>query len=201
MLAALLIIKKEVLKMGYFLDIYFGVPGSGKTTLAAWLARKCMKKNKRVVSNVPITGTEILDAHKDIGTYQIENALVLIDEASVDYNNRNYKNMSQNEIAFFKYFRHYKCNIAVFSQSYDDMDITLRRLASRFFVVKKSMIPFFVTFKQIGRKIGIDEHTKQIIDEYSFIPFSTKWVYCPPLWKMFNTYSHKKLPEKEFKKW
>ena len=46
--------------------------------------------------------------------------------------------------------------------------------------------------------------TKEICDEYFFVPFiagGTKLVFCPPLWKLFNTLSRKPLPEKTWEKW
>jgi len=189
------------MKKQYTLDIYFGIPGSGKTTLAAYFAKKARRRKIPVYSNVPITGTYELDVHRDIGTFQIDNAMILIDEAGVEYNNRNYKNLPQHEILFYKYFRHYKNSIAVFSQSYDDMDITLRRLATSFFLVKRSLLPWFVSVRRIGRKIGIDEQTKSIIDQFFFVPLGRKYIFCPPLWKMFNTYSHKPLKLKDWPKW
>lgn len=189
------------MKKQYTLDIYFGIPGSGKTTLAAYFAKKAVKRKITVYSNVPITGTYELDVHKDIGVHHIEDSLILIDEAGVEYNNRNFKNMPQHQILFFKYFRHYKNRIAVFSQSYDDMDITLRRLAANFYLVKRSLLPWFISVRRIGRRIGIDEQTKSIIDEFFFVPLGTKFIFCPPLWKLFNTYSRKQLMPKDWSKW
>ena len=101
----------------HVLNVYFGVPGSGKTTFAAYLTRwalhenalirfcrknqnfltrpilnsKYLKRRIDVYSNVPITGAYQLDAKADIGNYMIENAKVIIDEAGIEYNNRNYK--------------------------------------------------------------------------------------------------------------
>ena len=91
----------------------------------------------------------------------------------------------------------------VFSQSYEDMDITLRRLAQNYFVVTKSLLPRFVVCKRIRRKVGIDENTHQIIDHYYFgLPIlDTQWIYAPPLWKLFNSFSRKELPPKEWSMW
>lgn len=100
----------------HVLNVYFGVPGSGKTTFAAYLTKWALHENalirfcrkhqnpvtrvilnsrylKRridVYSNVPITGAYQLDAKTDIGHYMIENAKVIIDEAGIEYNNRSY---------------------------------------------------------------------------------------------------------------
>lgn len=216
-------------KRGLVVNIYFGVPGSGKTTLAAYFSKESAKESwvitwakkhpnaftekllaspffRRAVSvysNVPITGTYKLEPQEDIGRYMIVDGRVIIDEAGIEYNNRNFKAFPPEAIYWYKYHRHYECNVDVFSQSYEDMDITLRRLAQNYFVVKRSLIPKFIVIKKIRRKVGIDDNTHQIIDKYYFgLPFlDTKWVFCPPLWKLFNSFSRKQLPEKEWEIW
>lgn len=217
-------------KQPHVLNVYFGVPGSGKTTFAAYLTRQSMKESwvikfakkyptkwfhakilnspywKRatpVYSNVPITGAYQLDPQTDIGKAMIVNGKVIIDEAGVEYNNRNYKSFPPEAIYWYKYHRHYECSVDVFSQSYEDMDVTLRRLAQNYFVVKKSLIPGFIVCKKILRKVGIDENTHQIIDKYYFgLPvINTKWIYSRPLWKLFNSYSRRELNHKQWKKW
>lgn len=211
------------------LNVYFGVPGSGKTTFAAWLTKRSMsqsrvitwaeahpgklsawilgsglwKRRLPVYSNVPITGAYSLDPQKDIGIHMIEKGKVIIDEAGIEYNNRAYKSFPPDAVYWYKYHRHYQCSVDVFSQSYEDMDITLRRLAQNYFVVKKSLLPFCIVCKRIRRKVGIDDNTHQIIDKYYFgLPvLDTQWVFSPPLWKLFNSFSRKELPEKEWAVW
>ena len=194
--------KKDYPKIKEVVNIYFGVPGSGKTTMAAWLARRDLRRKGKVWSNVPITGTYKLDVNKDIGIHHIEKGRIIIDEAGIEYNNRNFKNMPLHQIEFFKYHRHYSTAIDVFSQSYEDMDITLRRLAQNYYVVTKSLIPFFIVVRRIGRRIDIDENTHQIIDAYRWRSFlHTRRIFSPTLWKLFNTKSHKPLKPKEWEKW
>lgn len=211
------------------LNVYFGVPGSGKTTYAAYLARNAARKSlvirlcerfpnrftarilagkswKRpytVWSNVPISGTLQLNAREDIGKVMIQDGKMIIDEAGVEFNNRNYKNFPPDAIKFFKYHRHYGVSVDVFSQSFEDMDVTLRRLAQNFFVVKRSVLPFFVVTKRIRRKVGIDDNTHQLCDHYSFgLPLlDSKWIFCPPLWKMFDSYDYDELPPKQWTYW
>lgn len=216
-------------KHAHVLNVYFGVPGSGKTTFAAYLTKwalhesplisfcrkhpnrltnwildsKYFKRRIDVFSNVPITGAYQLNAKEDIGRYMIEDAKIIIDEAGIEYNNRAYKTFSQEAIYFYKYHRHYKTSVDVFSQSYDDMDVTLRRLAQNFYVVRRSLVPFCVVARKIRRKVGVDEHTKQIMDLYAMgVPvIDTKRIFAPSLWKLFNSYSRKELPQKVWPVW
>jgi len=145
----------------------------------------------------------MLDCKKDLGISHMENAKIIIDEAGIEFNNREFKTFPQTAVYFFKYHRHYRCSVDVFSQSYEDMDITLRRLAQNYYVVKKSLVPFCVVCRRIRRRVGIDENTHQIIDEYSFdFPvIGTRRIFSPPLWKLFNSYSCKQLLPKEWAMW
>lgn len=211
------------------LNVYFGVPGSGKTTYAAYLAREAQRESKvlclcrrfpnrftnwilsgknwkrpyPVWSNVPISGTLRINAKEDLGVHLIQDGKLIIDEAGVEFNNRDYKSFPKPAIKFFKYHRHYGVSVDVFSQSFEDMDVTLRRLAQNFYVVRRSVLPWFVTTKLIRRKVGVDETSHQLVDAYSFgLPvFDTKWIFCPPLWRMFNSYDIEDLPEKEWSPW
>lgn len=195
------IIETFFMKKQCSFDIYFGVPGSGKTTFAAYLSRKRLKKKGTVYSNVPIKGTYQLNPVEDLGTYDTSNALIIVDEAGIEYNNRNFKNFKKNNLEFYKYHRHYKCDVAIFSQDYADMDLKLRKLATQYFLVQKSFFPFFIKRKLIRKKIGIDDLTHDIIDQYYFVLFGSKWIFCPKLWKMFNTEEHKELQKKNWIKY
>lgn len=183
---------------GYCLNLYFGIPGAGKSTMAAWLARKDMKKRIPVYSNCAITGTYNV-CRSDVGQSLIVGGRLLWDEAGLDYDNRKMK-MTDDEVYFYKYHRHYEMNVDFFSQGLD-VDIKIRKLARHIYLVKQSLIPFFIVRREIGRRVGIDETTHQIIDEFFWKPFGRKYIFAPPCWKMFNTYSRKALPEKDFDRW
>lgn len=190
----------------YKLHIYFGLPGSGKSTKAASIVAHNELIGRKTFSNVPISGAYEFSPHEDLGVYHIYDVDMIIDEAGLEYNNRNFKSFTQAETYFFKYHRHYKVNIYLFSQSYDDMDKKIRALCSKLWVVKRSLIPKTVLFIPVLRKVGIDELSHQVVDSYYFNPFpfslfTNKRIFGPFYYNRFNTYSHRDLPFKEFKKY
>lgn len=181
------------------ISIYFAPPGSGKTTFAASLVRKCNKHKLPVYSNVPIVGAYEFDCVADLGVHQIEDCKVIIDEAGIEYNNREFKSFPKTSLVFFKLHRHYGVSIDIFSQSWDDMDKKIRALAQRYYVVKRTSIPWLITARPIYRRISVNEQNKEICDEYYFkhwlsMLFCSKYIIAPLYWSMFDSYEAPKLP-------
>lgn len=182
------------------LTIYFGVPGSGKSTFAASLVRKCNLHKIPVFSNFPIVGAYEYKC-EELGKTQFDNCKIIIDEAGIEFNNRDFKSFSKENLQFFKLHRHYKTSIDVFSQTYNDMDKKIRTLAQKLYVVKRSIIPYFIVCIPIKKKITIDELTHDICDGYYFDHpllqiFTSKRIFMPKYWKYFNSYDAPKLPKK-----
>lgn len=176
------------------IKIFFGVPGSGKTTLAAKLVHDNLKRGIKTFSNVPIKGALLFDT-SDLGLYDISDGCMVLDEAGIAFNNRKFKTLSQSTIEWLKLHRHYGIrDIYVFSQSYDDMDITLRRLADEIYVVKRSLIPCLFSTKRIKVKVGIDKDTHQIMDQYFFQFLGVKSYFGFHYWHMFDSWSAPDLP-------
>ena len=188
------------------LEVYFGLPGAGKTTLCAAFTKSAFKKNVPTYTNVPVAGAYQIDPVEDLGAYDIQNSQILIDEAGIVWNNRDFGKFPKRIIEWLKLHRHYKCSVKVFSQSYNDMDITVRRLAYNFYLVKRSIIPGVFCCIPIRRSIGINQMTQEICDTYKFDPliikpFTTKRYIGRKYWHMFDSYDAPKLPEKKFTKW
>lgn len=179
--------------------IYFGVPGSGKTTHAAKIVYKNLKKGIPTFCNVNIRGAIKINA-SDIGKIMLTDGDLIIDEASIEYNNRNFKSLPKETIQWFKLARHYGIrNIYVYSQSYDDMDITLRRLSDVMYIVKKTFIPGLIVTRQISRKIGINQETHQIEDQFFFQLFHMSFCFGPRYWKLFDSWECPSLPRTRLK--
>lgn len=179
------------------LSIYFGVPGCGKSTHAASIVYRNLKKGWPTYCNFPVQGAFLID-DKDLGTFDLRNGDLIIDEASISFNSRKFKSLSQQTIAWLKLHRHYGVhNIYVYSQSYDDMDITLRRLADRLYLIKRTLIPWLSVIRHISVRIGINEETHQIEDQYSF-DLVPSFLWLPRWWHMFDSFAAPELPKRPY---
>ena len=193
--------------------IFFGSPGSGKTTLACYLFLKQLKKRKPyydyLISNFECKLSDqcTLDGLGD-WTFP-EHSYIIVDEAGIEYNSRKYKTLPQSTIQWFKLHRHYKCDVDFISQSWEDMDITIRRLADELWYVKR--LGCFTLVRRVYKSVGVDDNTHQIIDLYKFgkilkrflpFPFHEKtWflIYRPKLYKYFDSYTKPSTPVQPFK--
>lgn len=184
------------------LEIYYGAPGSGKSTFAAWLAQYALRSHIPVYSNVPILGCMQVDK-EDIGNYSITDGLLIIDEVGIEYNNRETGNFTkksgmQGALEFYKKHRHENVQIVIFSQGFDDMDKKLRTLATRMYLIRKSLIPGLIVRKTIRKKPGIDDITHKPVDMYDFVPFSGKRILGKSVYHLFDSFDRMNLPIKLF---
>lgn len=175
---------------------FYGAPGTGKSTLAAWFARKALSSGYTVYSNMPIRGCREFQK-SDLGVWNMEHCLVLWDEVGVDANSRNFKsNFTQDQIKWLKYHRHEGAMVMIFSQGFDDMDKIIRTLSTDSFVVRRGLFNT-ITYKRIAKRPDIDEITHKPDDIYSFVPFSKKRIYARSAWKYFDSFSRLGLPDRD----
>lgn len=162
------------------IKIYFGSPGAGKTTLACREIKKNRKRYDYIFANF---GCKIADFDDvdltGLGKWTFpRNSLIEVDEAGITYNNRKFKTLSQETIQWYKLHRHYGCDVSVWSQSWEDMDITLRRLADRLYYIRK-FGPFTLQ-RRVFKRVTVDEKTQQIIDGYKMV--SPIYLFLKPLY-------------------
>lgn len=212
--------------------IFFGNPGCGKTTCMIRNMKKMQKYPKTLhykfcnifpfslimkykypytfgyYSNFESDFSENISL-KDLGKWTLPpNSYLCVDESGIEYNSRKYKSLPQETIAWYKLYRHYQVNIIDFvSQSWEDMDVTIRRLADELWYLRK--LGPFTLVRRIYKWTGIDKETHQITDMYkfgSFIrrilppPFYRKdWylVFRPFHYKHFDSYERYYLPTYE----
>lgn len=134
----------------YKLLFYFGKKGSGKSTLLTKIAYENLKKG------IPVYSTEDISilvkdkkTHKKVtvSTIPLEPAsiyaysfpagsVILIDEASLLWSNRDFKSLDKRVIQWFQLQRKYKVTVHLFSVSFD-IDKKIRDLCDEMYIVKK----------------------------------------------------------------
>lgn len=134
----------------YKLIFVFGKKGSGKSTLLEKLCYEYDRKGWTVYS----TENSVRYGHinpPDIYNYEFpEHSAIFIDEVSLIWDNRNFKNMDPKVVEWFRYQRHHKCRVYLFSQSFD-IDKKLRDLCDEMYIVNK-VLRVLARAKRIIRK-------------------------------------------------
>lgn len=127
-------------------SLYFGLPGCGKTTMLAKLAYDAAYKKKspykHIYGNIALSGIDkyVQIKSSDLGSYMLIDALILIDEGSLQFDNRDYKNFTKNFVEFFLLHRHFNVDVAIFIQKYDAVDVKIRNIADRVYYLHKSFL-------------------------------------------------------------
>lgn len=151
------------------IKMFFGSPGSGKTTLACRVLyrSRLLKEYDHYYANFETSLAEFVNLDKLGETWTFPpHSLIVIDEAGIEYNSRKYKTLSQSLIQWLKLHRHYKCDVIIISQSWEDVDITFRRLTTDLYHIRK--LGPFTRVRRINKIVGIDKESHQIIDQYQF---------------------------------
>lgn len=191
------------------ISLYFGLPGCGKTTWLTKLAVDAVRKGKyqNVYTNVHLNvpGVTIID-NECIGTYELENCLLLIDEATLFADSRDFKNFSKGRLEYFLEHRHRCADIVLFTQQWDGVDRKIRVITDRVYYVYKGLltgfwfsscwrVPYGILFpdpKRTGEKLG------EIVQGYSkpgfFVRLFAKRIFRPRYYKYFDSWELDKLP-------
>lgn len=189
----------------YKLIMIFGRKGCGKTTYLTKLAFKYLKQGRPVYTTEYIPGTFHIDA-KDVGRYWFpKEAVLLIDEVGMIYDNRKYKDFADCVRDWYKLQRHYKCTVYLFSQNFD-IDLKLRNLTDEMY-----MLHNYFNCISVGKKIKLrltivkpsPEGESRIADELVLMPFfvpgSRIYTWLPKYHKYFDSFACPDLPKKEWK--
>lgn len=136
----------------YKLVFVFGKKGSGKSTLIQKLSNQYYKRGWTVYSTEESLNPHILpvDPRQLYNINFPEHSCIFIDEVSLIWDNRDFKTMDKKIIEWFRYQRHHKCRVFLFSQSFD-IDKKLRDLTDEMYLVEK-YFRVFVRAKRILRK-------------------------------------------------
>lgn len=187
------------------INVWFGLAGSGKTTMAALLTSKFRKSHYTVLSNVPIKGTYILDKD-DLGNVDMSfggsGAEVIIDEAIDGFDSRNFKEFAHSsKPLYFATQRHQNNRVDVFSQGYD-IDKRIRDRGKRLYYLQPSFLSGFVVVKRIKKILYINKEDKQFVDGFEFKGLP-RIIYAKSVWGSFDTLDMSLIPDtqKDWKEW
>lgn len=199
------------------ISLYFGLPGCGKTTILAKIAhdtdvridrakkgktlRKC--PYKMIYGNIPLEGIKNYRVINFdwLGRYDLRDCLILIDEATIEADNREYKTFVGSKKDFFLLHRHYCCDVIFFSQSWDSLDKRIRTITDRVYYVYKGLFTrkWFTRLYRVPYGIIIPDPKKddseklgEIIQGYCkpniFIRLFSPWVFRPRYYKYFDSW-------------
>lgn len=199
------------------ISMYFGSPGCGKTTTAVRLLLKERPNYEQTFANFSCEACDVdnveLDGLGETWTFQ-PHSLICIDESGIEYNSRHYKSFPHSLIRWYKKHRHFECDVAFFSQSWNDTDKIIRDLCTNLYYVVK--FGAFTMVRRVHKRVTVDKNTEQIIDGFRmssllyllfyplkpilrlFIPsFADVDVFYRPLYySYFDTLEKEELPYK-----
>jgi hypothetical protein len=114
---------------------------------------------------------------------------MVLEEAGIGINNRNYRNLSSDAKELFALHRHKGCDLLMISQTVD-VDKSARQRASIMFIANK--FGEFTTCRLIKYRVGVNDDTHQIEDMYKdqhFLVFLWQLLTC---WR--KKFRYAKLP-------
>lgn len=188
--------------------IWFGVPGSGKTSMASYITKFLRKQNYTVLSNVPIKDTFKVE-DSDLGKYDMsfggDGCSVILDEAMCNgLYNRMFKDFAKSDKPkYFSLHRHMNNRIDVFSQGYDiDLNVKDRCGSRGMFHLQKTPIRGFVMYRRIQKIFFIKKDDKQFLDGFKYIGLP-RLAYTKQVWTSFDTDDKSLCPteQKQWEKW
>lgn len=186
---------------------YFGVPGCGKSTTLVKEYRKNRKKYDNIYSvNIEIKGVKQI-TKEDVRKYRFKNALILWDEITLDYDNRNFKEFTKEDKEFWLLHRHMGVDIIYATQNYENVDKKIRDLTIELWYMQKSVVPLcrgFTTTKRIYRNININENNSELTLGYRFcnkiegiFVSNFKIIWRRKYYKYFNSFDELNLKERK----
>lgn len=194
-------IRKRKIKKYFkpYITLVIGKSGSGKSTFLASMVAKANKFNYPVYSTHYIKGAMKIKP-ADLGKYLTMDCVIIADEIQIEWDNRNFKSLSDDNKFFISHHRHFNSSVFLGSQSYEDTDIKARRQARKIFM----MIPFLpgvLCYQKIRMKFGISEDGTAIITKFSSSVFAIRFKLGFLYWRRFNSFSLPDLPKLPIEYW
>lgn len=175
------------------LTLVMGKAGSGKSTYMGMLVKRANKRHMPVYSNHHVLGATKLE-HTDLGRYNFHDCVIIIDEAQLHYDSRDFKSFSIENKFFFSNFRHFGIEIYILSQSFEDLDVKIRRQAQYMYICQP-FIKGILYMQKIRMHFDVSEDETDIIVIYHKSIFGLRFHFAFLVWKYFDSFSMPTLEE------
>lgn len=171
----------------YKLYFIFGKKGAGKTTFETKLAVKYLKKGWHVYTDLPelyVPGIRYFP-YEQLGDFvPEEHSLLILGEAGIKFDARNFKNFKPALRDFFAFQRKYKVICYMDSQTFD-VDKKIRDRTDAMFL-QQNVLRVWSIGKRINKKIKLVESSAEgesrIAEDLVFAPFFTWTFTFIPFW-------------------
>lgn len=187
----------------YKLIMIFGKKGCGKSTTIAKLVQQHHKDGWICFSTIKCPNSYYIDP-SIIGNYWFpENSVVFIDEVGMIWDNRDFKNFRPEVRDWFKYQRHNKVKVYLFSQTFD-IDKKLRDLTDamyllvnkfRVFSYGKKISKIIVLTKSQAEQPGSISEDLQFEPGILFFLGTRTLTFIPKYAKLFDSHSRLDIPD------
>ena len=179
----------------YCVGIY-GLPGTGKSTTLAAIATASMNgkrflhipPHERVFSTIEIPECYKLEPEM-IGEYDLSDSLLLIDEATLFWDSRDWKSMPKSVREFFALHRHQRTSICLVTQTFGGLDKRIRDMCQYHYLLDK--LPVFddiSILKEIIHKQDVYNYKPD--DRYMIAPLlQWKPIFRKRYYSLFDSYS------------
>lgn len=196
------------------ISMFSGLPGSGKSYILTHEIIKAMKIGRPVFSNFKVLHPKLGGCYKlDIDMIKDvvfpEGSLLVIDEAGMCYNSRDWKKFDIKDFEFFTQHRHQGYDLLLGVQHPNRVDVSIREVVNIFYWVQCWKIPIIkrpLFFKAVGyaeiQYLGRTHIPKEI--EKSVV-FNRKFVWFrKKISQSYNTHSlrqNQKVDMSIFERW
>lgn len=117
-----------------------GLPGEGKTLYASKQIRAELEVGSIVYSNIHVDDDDFIYYEDFKLLTKVQNGFIVLDEAQVYMNSRNWKSFPEEFQAFAQQHRHQGVDILALTQNLNRVDVTFRELVQELYQVEKSFI-------------------------------------------------------------
>lgn len=198
------------------IELYFGLPRTGKTTMIAKMALKISRDiragrspYKQILGNVDLKGipyyTKI--SFDMLGRYATPFSAIFIDEATIEADSRQFKSFQKYTNDFLMLHGHWSCGLFFFCQIFDAVDRRIRMLTNNCYYMFKLPIlgKWFTHYYRIPYSIMIPDPKKNDTEKFGeivtgyhkpdiFTRLFTPPLYRPLYYKYFDSWIVPELP-------